>query len=115
MPTASAISAGNLRHRVTLEECTESADEVTNEPVEAWRAFSVVWASVEPVRGNERFASMQIQSAVTHAVTIRSGPPVAAKWRIRHGGRVLYVQDPPIDIDERGRKTVLMCQERTEQ
>lgn len=114
MPVASAIAAGKLRQRVTLEECTESADAVTNEPVETWKAFGTYWAAVEPVRGNERFASLQIQSSVTHAITIRTGPPVTAKWRARHDGRLMYVQEPPIDVDERGRKTILMCQERTE-
>lgn len=114
MATASAIAAGKLRHRVTFEECTESADAVTNEPVETWKAFGTYWASVEPVRGNERFASMQIQSDVTHLITIRTGPPVTAKWRARHDGRLFYVEQPPIDVDERDRKTLLMCKERTE-
>lgn len=114
MAQAYAIAAGKLRHRVTLERCTETADAVTNEATETWSPYETVWASVEPVSGSERFISMQIQSGVTHAITIRTGPPVTAKWRALHDERVFYVEQPPIDIEERGRKTILMCRERTE-
>lgn len=115
MPTAT-ISAGKLRHRVTLEYATETRNARTNELEETWQQHAVVWGSVEPIAGNERFSSMQIQGDITHLVTVRSAnmTTAKAKWRVKHDGRTLYLEGPPVDIEERGRKTILMCRERAD-
>ena len=55
------------------------------------------------------FASQQVQSEVTHKVTIRFRPGVAADMRIVHGGKVFGIVAPL--PDNRGTRLVLMCRE----
>jgi len=114
MPSALTISAGKLRHRITMEQLTQSADSQTNEPVETWTPRETVWASIEPVSGNERYSSMQIQSDITHMVTIRAISGLTGQWRVRHEGRVFHIAEPPINVDERGKKMLLLCKERAD-
>lgn len=114
MPSALAIAAGKLRHRITLEQLTQSADPQSNEPIETWTQRETVWASIEPISANERYASMQIQGEVTHTVVIRAISGLTGQWRVRHEGRVFHLVEPPIDVDERGKKMILLCKERAD-
>ena len=86
------MRAGSLRHRVTIQRYELAVDE-----------------SVEAVSGREFFASQQVQSEVTHKVTIRFRPGVAADMRIVYGGRVFGIVAPL--PDNRGTRLVLMCRE----
>ena len=108
------ITAGKLRHRIALEYVTQTADAQTNEPVETWTPWGGAWASVEPVSGNEQFSSMQIQSGVTHAITMRYVPGLTSQWRIGFNGRIFHIMQPPLNTEERDRKMVLMCKEMTD-
>lgn len=55
------------------------------------------------------FASQQVQSEVTHKVTIRFRPGVTADMRVIHNGKVFNIVAPL--PDNRGRELVLMCRE----
>jgi SPP1 family predicted phage head-tail adaptor len=101
---------GRLRHRVTLEAMTATADGAGGFS-EAWNAWNTVWAAVEPLEGTERLRAMQTGADVTHRVTIRFLPGVTSRLRVLHNGRVLHVVSPPIDHEERRQWLVLMCHE----
>lgn len=108
------MRAGFLRHRVTIQRYELVVDEY-GAPLrgesrkELWKDVATVWASVEAVSGREFFASQQVQSEVTHKVTIRFRPGVAADMRIVHGGKVFGIVAPL--PDNRGTRLVLMCRE----
>lgn len=102
------MRAGMLRHRVTLQRFQQGQDAYGG-PVETWEDVATVWASLEAVSGREFFASQQVQSEVTHKVTIRFRPGVAADMRIVYGGRVFGIVAPL--PDNRGTRLVLMCRE----
>lgn len=114
MVSAYAISAGKLNKRVTLMPLTQTTKETTGDQVETWTPRETVWASIEPVAGNERFSSMQLQADVTHAVTIRAVGDVKSTWRLSYQGRIFQLTGPPIDFEERGRKMLLTCKEMTD-
>ena len=104
------MRAGSLRHRVTLQRQELVFGEL-GAPLhnKVWKDVATVWASVEAVSGREFFASQQVQSEVTHKVTIRFLPGVTADMRIVHGGRVFGIVAPL--PDNRGTRLVLMCRE----
>ena len=64
------INAGELRHRVTLQE-RDSTPDAHGDFLDNWTQFAELWAKVEPIRGNERFDAAKYRSEVTHRVTIR--------------------------------------------
>ena len=104
------MRAGMLRHRVTIQR-QEIVFGKFGAPLhdKVWENVATVWASLEAVSGREFFASQQVQSEVTHKVTIRFRPGVAADMRIVHGGRVFGIVAPL--PDNRGTRLVLMCRE----
>ena len=42
-----------------------------NSPIMGWGDFATVWASVEPISGQEYWASSQVQAEVTHRIRVR--------------------------------------------
>ena len=46
------MEAGQLRHRVTIQQATETTDGFGG-VTQAWATFATVWAAVEPLTGRE--------------------------------------------------------------
>jgi len=63
------VEAGRLRHRITFQQATETYNDV-GEPVTTWADYKTVWAEVKPIKGEEYWASKQINAEVTHRVTV---------------------------------------------
>lgn len=102
------MRAGTLRHRVTLQRFKQGQDAYGG-PVETWTDVATIWASVDAVNGREFFAGRQVQSEVTHKITIRHRPDVTSEMRVAHGGKVFGIE--AVLPDRRGTRLVLMCKE----
>lgn len=103
------MSAGKLRHRVTIQQLVK-ADDGYGGIVETWQDVATVWATVEPLRGSERYRAQQVQSELTHKVTMRYRPGVKPQMRLLYGDRVLEIE-AVIDVEERHRWLELLCSE----
>lgn len=103
------ISAGMLRHRVTLRELVET-DNDYGEKERSWQDNGSVWALVEDMRGRERYLARQAQSEVDATVTIRYRDDIVPTMRIAHGSRELQI-DSIVRPDDRGRFLELLCRE----
>lgn len=101
---------GRLRHRVTIQQYTTTDNEY-GEPVPTWADVATVWASVEPLSGNERMIAQQRNASLTHKVVIRYLAGVTAEMRVKFGDRYFAIVEPPMNIDERDREMHLMCVE----
>ena len=64
------MRAGELRHRITIEKKVRTRDTFGEETVK-WSTDVSVYANVMPLRGNQYFASQQLQSGVTHRIRAR--------------------------------------------
>ena len=53
------MRAGRLDRKITIQRKTGDVSP-SGEPVEAWGALVTRWASMAPVRGDERFSSPQV-------------------------------------------------------
>lgn len=100
---------GALRHRLALQEETRSADSGGGYTL-IWSGVATVWGRIEPLTGAERLQAMQLESRVSHRVTIRHRTGVSAGMRLLHNGRALNIRTV-IDPDERRHWLELMCEE----
>ncbi|XID91038.1 phage head closure protein [Paenibacillaceae bacterium WGS1546] len=99
-----------LDKRVTICRPTDETDEA-NQPLDDLIPVATVWAAIEPLRGQERFASMQANAEVTTRIRIRYRPGIDRTMVVVYGEQqfeVMYVLHP-----EFGRKELqLMSKER---
>lgn len=106
------MESGRLRQRVQIQAASESLGGF-GDAVQTWTTVATRWASVEPLSGRELWQAQQVQSDVTHKVTLRpAGLTVSPKMRIVHKTRTLSIQSVR-DVEERGIALELMCVEET--
>lgn len=107
------MRTGKLRHRITIRRVTHETTE-WGDWVEKTEDIASVWASIEPLKGDEFFAAAQMQAKVSHKVTMRGLPASVRptpRDRIIFNRRTLEIESV-LDTEERGIELVLMCQER---
>ena len=64
------MRAGRLRHTVEIQRATEAAD-ATGQMIKTWSTIATRKAEIIPLSGDEYMDAQQIQSKVTHRVTMR--------------------------------------------
>lgn len=60
---------------------------------ETWADGATVWASIEPLKGYEKFQAMQLETPCTHKVMMRYRDDVTTKIRLKFGTRVFNVKE----------------------
>lgn len=88
------MNAGRLRHRIEVQEPTETMSD-DGDPVVSWSTIGTVWGQVEPVRGREAtYAGDQTLAEMDTRITLRYGPVsrlVTAKHRLAHQGTAFNI------------------------
>lgn len=106
----SILTAGKLRHKVTLQSLGTRTDDGMGGgsilPVDEAEVF----ASIEPLTGNELLRAGQLESTLTHRIRMRYFPGVKPSWQVKYGTRIFDI-DRIIDVEERHRELELMCTE----
>jgi SPP1 family predicted phage head-tail adaptor len=92
--------AGRLDERVVLSTPTP-VDDNEGGKTTTWVTFATVPASIDSLRGEERFAAAASETTVTHKVLIRWHQDVTEKTRMTWGTRVLEVVGPPAVLKRR--------------
>lgn len=101
---------GKLRHRVTIEQNTPTADSF-GELAESWSALaSNVPAQVESMTGRELIQGEQQEAVYTHKVTIRFRAGVTSQMRVVHNSKNFNIESV-LDPDGMTRRLFLMCRE----
>lgn len=103
------MRAGRLRHRVTIQSPTDSAD-AQGGLVETFANGNTVWASIETLSGRELVYAAQSNSQATCLVRMRYDSTVNERTRLLFGTRALGVESVN-NVDERKAEMVLMCKE----
>lgn len=103
------MRAGELRHRVTIQEASETVTSA-GERSKTWNDVATVWAAIEPLTGRERWQAQQVMATATHRVRMRYRGDVDVENRLVYGSRVLDILQV-INPDERGRELVIICAE----
>lgn len=100
--------AQRLRHRVTIEQVTETRDEWGG-VVESWATFAdKVPAEVVPLSGREFIAAQAERAGVTTRITIRYLPSVDEGMRIVFSGRAYNIKSALPDPTARRHLTLMV-------
>lgn len=101
------IAAGDLIHRVTIEDTVSSTNEY-GEVARQWVGIADVWCVVEALSGREQLMAQQMQSIVSHRVRMRVNSYVKSSMRLRWNDRILNIESViSVGKDE----TQLLCRE----
>ncbi len=103
------MNIGILRHRVIIQQLVNT-DDGAGGSIETWQDIATVWAAIEPLRDNERYTAQQVQSTLSHKVTIRYHEGVKPQMRLAYKGRIFDIVSA-IDIEERHQWLELLCSE----
>ncbi|MFT6496253.1 MAG: SPP1 family predicted phage head-tail adaptor [Cycloclasticus pugetii] len=103
------MRAGRLRHKVEIQQATESQDS-TGAIVETWATFLTLRASYEPKTAKESYQSSQefAQSSAMFRTRYRSG--VTTKMRLLFDNRLFDIEGV-VDMYGRGREMQILCTE----
>ena len=101
------MRAGELNHRVKLQEKSVTRDAVGGETV-TYIDRATVWAAVEPLAGRELFAAQQLQAETTVRIRMRYWSEVKPEWRALWRDAVYEIQSV-IDTGAEQRELQLMC------
>lgn len=100
-----------LRHPLTIEKESRTPDG-RGGTTETWAPVARPFGDVEPLSTRDRLVAQQVQSEITHVVTIRYRTDLSGKVRVVHQGRYLYVVGAPMNVDGRGIWLHLTCAEQ---
>ncbi len=85
-PHQTTKTAGDLRHRITLQKPTEAADDA-GQPIPTWSDVTTVWGCYEQTGGGEVVVGEQVRSFIQGMVTIRANPAFSTpKRRLKING-----------------------------
>ena len=102
------MRAGRLRHVIVIQKVTETRSD-TGAIVESWGTFLTTRAAIEPIKGNEPFASAHLRGETTVSITLRFHPGITSKMRITSGGLTYEIDSPPINPKSTDRMQILLC------
>ena len=104
------IESGKFRHYISIQTPTETRDDY-GEPIVTWpTTYHNAWASIEPLKGYEYWASQQVNAEVTSKITMRYKSGITPKMRVvwgDHTYRILSI----INEEERNIQLTLMVEE----
>lgn len=105
------LQIGELRHRITILEPAVTGRTKAGEEIKDPQEFKSVWASVEPLVGNQFIAAQQAGSEISVKIRTHFFTGVKAGWLVKYGERTFEIVSPPIDYKELHRELILMCRE----
>ena len=79
------MRAGRLRHRVYLQQQTETEDALGGAII-SWTTTATVWGGIEALQGTEAFTADQVQSSTQVRIVIRYGSVwsgIDTTWRVK--------------------------------
>ena len=87
------MRVGLKTRRLAIEQPVDGTD-AHGDVLTTYTTVATVWASIEPLRGEERFEAQQVTADVSHRIRIRWARDLAAmtpKWRLRLGDTLFDV------------------------
>jgi SPP1 family predicted phage head-tail adaptor len=105
------ILAGELRHRIIIQDYTETLGDIGN-PVKTWTDTTTRWGKILPVSSREIIEGRQVEGRATHRVVLRYYDGLTRKSRLKYDGRLFNIEDI-INIEERNKVHLIVATEVT--
>jgi len=106
-----SMRAGRLRHKITIQEVTETADGMGGF-TETWSEYTTAFASITPMKGMEALEHRKLGHETVHKVWMRYQSGISTKMRVVWGDRTMDMIDYRIP-DERNEMIELTVKETT--
>ena len=104
-------AAGRLRHRIAIQSESNVRDAMGG-VTKGHSTVTTVWGSIRPISGRELVAAQQVDSRVTHEITIRYYSALDPLHRLLYDSRVFRIESVR-NIDERDKKQIIRAIEDT--
>jgi SPP1 family predicted phage head-tail adaptor len=101
------FNPGDYRHKITFLRHLTGQDDY-GDPIDKWVTFKSVWASKDPLLGNEFFAALTAGTKVEVKFNCRYFPGVTNAMRIRHGDETYEILSS-IDVKSLHRELLCYC------
>ena len=102
-----------LKHRVILQEATQSADGAGGFST-SWSDVDTVWAEIVPFASRsttqERLVAEQLDVQQRYRITMRYRSGVDAGMRVKYGSRLFNILSV-VNVQERGEALEIFCLE----
>lgn len=103
------MRAGRLRHLAQFQRATQTSNDF-GEPVQTWETISTDYVAIEPLKGNEKFSAMQVQTDIDTRIVARWHKKIknlTTKDRVLFG-LIVYDIKEVLNIDQRNRELHIM-------
>lgn len=110
------MRSGRLRHRVTLEDPNRIRDSMGGWKEDGtWSEVETVFASIEPLRGSERYDAQRLNPELSHTIIMRYIALLTPRMRVKYDdpdeGLRYFKIESLVDMREERRELHLMCSE----
>ncbi len=96
----------NYRHKIDFLKRDTGYDEY-GEPADTWVNYKTgIWASYEPLLGNEFFTAQTTENKVEAKFNMRFVPGINSEMRIRHGEEIYEILSA---VNVKGLNRELLC------
>ena len=100
------INPGKYRHKIDFLKREVGADDY-GEPIDDWPIFKGgIWASKDPLLGNEYFNALTANTKVEVKFNMRFVPGITNEMRIKHGNDIYEILSA---INVKGLNRELLC------
>jgi SPP1 family predicted phage head-tail adaptor len=103
------ITSEKLKHRVDFLIKDNIPENDYGEKTGDWTVFKTVWASKEPLIGNQFFAALTTDTKVEVKFNTRYTSGITSEMRIKHGEEIYEITSPPIDVNARKKELICYC------
>lgn len=104
------MKIGQLRHRVTIQQKTETADAYGGAGSIAWSDYITVWAAVAPLSGREFLEGRNLENEINYRIRIRYRSGLDPSMRVSWDSRIFDIE-AVLNRFEENREIWLMCRE----
>jgi SPP1 family predicted phage head-tail adaptor len=108
--TCGSYLPAQMNRRVSIQSATDVSDGQGGQTA-SWATDATVYAAIEPLKGYEKYQAMQVQTPVSHKVTIRYRAGVTTSQRLLYGSRIFGIKEV-INVNEDGNFLELKCIEQ---
>jgi SPP1 family predicted phage head-tail adaptor len=102
------IDPGKYRHKIDFLK--SSGKDEWGQPLDNWEPIKEgIWASKDPLLGNEFFTALTTDNKVEVKFNMRFIHGITSEMRIRHGNEVYEIIGPPINVKSLSRELLCYC------
>jgi SPP1 family predicted phage head-tail adaptor len=99
----------DYRHKIDFLKRATGEDDY-GEPTDTWTDFKTgIWASYDPLLGNELFTALTTDNKVEAKFNMRFVPDITSEMRIRHNDNVYEIIGQPVNVKGLNRELLCYC------